>query len=211
VGKSKSTSRESINNAGGAELPPGGAQKAKAGLSHSKLFLFGGQAVVADAADFGAGDGNLNVAVSGDLLFELLVEARFEFADLAATETGDMDMVAWAVGFVVMAIAAEMEEVEFVDEALALEEIDGTVDGDKVDVGVDFLCATEDLVDVEVLLGGVHDLQNHATLAGETDAAFAKSVLQVARRRGSVDAFAGGNAMRGGRRHGASLCVSGHE
>src|SRR5258708_22774 len=42
---------------------------------HGRLFFGGGEAVVADAADFGAGDGYLHVEVAGDLFLELLVEA----------------------------------------------------------------------------------------------------------------------------------------
>jgi hypothetical protein len=59
----------------------------------------------------------LHVEVAGDLFLELFVEAGFEFADFAAAETGYVDVVAGAVGFVVVAIAAEVEEVEFVDQA----------------------------------------------------------------------------------------------
>ena len=146
----------------------------------------------------------MNVAIAGDLFFELLVEARFEFADFAAAETRDMNVIAWAVGFVVVAIAAKMEKIEFIDEALALEEIDGAVNGDEVDFRINFLGALEDLVDVEMLLGGIHDLKNDATLAGDTNAALAQGGLEMAGGLGRVDAFSGGDASswRGG--HGAS-------
>jgi len=177
-----------------------------------RLFFFGGEAVVADAADFGAGDGDLDVAIAGNLLLELLVEARFEFADLAAAETGDMDVIAGAVSFVVVAVAAKVEEIEFVDEALAFQEIDGAVDGNEVYFGVDFLGAIEDLIDVEMLLGGIHDLEDDAALAGEADTTVTKSVLEMALGGGGVDALAGGNAMCRSGRHGASpRGMGGHE
>jgi hypothetical protein len=177
-----------------------------------KLFHFGGEAIVADAADFGAGDSNLDIAVAGNLLLELFVETGLEFADLAAAEAGDMNVIAGAVGFVVVAVAAEVEKIELVDEALALEEVDGAVDGDEVDVGIDFLGAVEDLVDVEMLLGSVHDLEDDAALAGEADATVAKGVLEMALGSGGVDALTGGNAMCGRGRHGASPSgMSGHE
>jgi hypothetical protein len=38
-------------------------------------------------------------------------------------------------GFVVVAVAAEMEKIEFVDEAFFFEQIDSAVDGDEVDGG----------------------------------------------------------------------------
>jgi hypothetical protein len=169
------------------------------------LFFFGGQAVVADAAYFGARDGDLDVAVGGDLLFELLVETGFEFADFAAAETGDVDVIARAVGFVVMAIAAEVEEVELVDEALPFEEVDGAVDGDEMDFGIDFLGAFEDLVDIEMLLGRIHDLENDAALARKTNAALAEGVLEMAGGFGGVDTFAAGDPTRWGGGHGAIL------
>jgi len=160
---------------------------------------------MADAADFGAGDGDLHLEVAGNLFLELLVEARLEFADLAAAEAGDMDVVAGAVGLVVVAVAAEMEKIELVNETLFLEQVDGAVDGDEMDGGIDFLGALEDLIDVEVLLGVVHDFENDAALAGEADAPFAQGLLEMARGLGGVDAFAGRDAMGGGGSHIAVL------
>ena len=166
------------------------------GLLTGGIF-FAGQAVVADAADFGAGDGDLHFEVVGNLFFQLFVQAGFEFADLAAAEAGDVDVVARTVGFIVVAVAAEVEEIEFVDEAFFFEEVDGAVDGDEVHGGVHFLGALEDLVDVEVLLGGVHDLEDDAALASEANSLFAESFLEMAGGFGRVDALAGGDAMRG--------------
>jgi hypothetical protein len=105
------------------------------------------------------------------------------------------------VGFIVVAVAAEMEEVELVDEAFFFEEVDGAVDGDEVDGRVHFLGAFEDLIDVEVLLGVVHDFKDHAALAGEADSLFADGFLQVAGGFGGVDAFAGRDSVCRGSRH----------
>jgi hypothetical protein len=163
-----------------------------------------GEAIVANAAYFGAGDSDLDGAVLGDLLHEVLVEAGLEFADFATADAGDMNVVARTMGFVVVTITAKVEEVQFVDETFLFEQVDGAVDRDEVNFGIDFLRAIEDLVDVEVLLGGIHDLENDAALAGETNAALAKRLLQMARRGGGVDAFAGRDAM-GGSGHGGVL------
>src|SRR5882724_1532176 len=73
------------------------------GLLTGGIF-FAGQAVVADAADCGAGDGDLHFEVVGNLFFQLFVQAGFEFADLAAAEAGDVDVVARTVGFIVVAV-----------------------------------------------------------------------------------------------------------
>lgn len=98
-----------------------------------------------------------------------------------------MDMVAGAVRFIVVAIAAEVEEIEFVNEALLLEEIDGAVDGDEMDGGIDLLGAAEDLVHVEMALGVVHDLEKNAALASEADAALTQRLLEVAGGFGGVE------------------------
>ena len=174
---------------------------ASEGGRYRELLLGGGEAVVADAADFGAGDGYLHFEVAGDLFLELFVEAGFEFADLAAAETGDVNVVAGAVGFVVVAIAAEMEKIELVDETFFFEQVDGAIDGDEMDGGIDFLGAREDLVDVEVLLGSVHDFQDDATLASEANSLFTQSLLEMAGGIGGVDTFAGRDAMGGGGSH----------
>jgi hypothetical protein len=165
---------------------------------------------MADATYFCAGDGDLDAAIVGDLLHEVLVEAGLEFTDFATADAGDMNVIARTMSFVVVTIAAEMEEIEFVDETFFFEQVDGPIDGDEMDFGVDFLGAIEDLVDIEVLLGGVHHLENHAALASETNATLAKRLLEMARGGGGIDAFAGRDAMgRGG--HGGVLCgMSGH-
>ena len=157
--------------------------------------LLFGEAFVADAADFGAGNGHLNATIAGDLLHEVLVETGLEFADLAAADAGDVDVVARAVRFVVVAIPAKVEEIELVDETFFFEEIDSAVDRDEMDFGTDFLGAVEDLINVEMLLGGVHDLEDDAALARETNAALTQRLLEMAGGGGDIDAFAAGDAM----------------
>jgi len=46
-----------------------------------------------------------------------------------------------------------------------------------------------------VLLGGVHDFEDDAALAGEANSLFAKGFLEVARGFGRIDAFAGRDTM----------------
>ena len=120
-----------------------------------------------------------------------------EFTDFSAAQAGNVDVVAWAVGLVVVAIAAKMEQVQFIDKPLLLEEIDGSVDGDEVDVGTDFLRAIEDLIDVKMLLSVVHNLEDYAALAGQTNATLTKGVLEMARWVRGVDAFAGRDSVCG--------------
>lgn len=112
-----------------------------------------------------------------------------------------MDVVARAMRFVVVAITAEMEKIEFVDEAFLLEQVDSAVDGDEMDVGIDLLSALEDLIDVEMLLGAVHDLEDDAALAGEANAALTQSLLEMAGGIGGIDSLSGRDATSGSAAH----------
>ena len=91
--------------------------------------LTGFAAVGAEAAYFGAGNRDFDAAVAGDLALQLFVEFAFEFADFAAADAGDVDVVARAMAFVEMAVAAEVQEIELVNEAMTLQEIQRAIDG----------------------------------------------------------------------------------
>ena len=70
--------------------------------------LPGFAAVGAEAAYFCAGYCDFDAAVAGDLGFELLVEFAFEFADFPTADAGHVDVIARAVAFVEVAVAAEV-------------------------------------------------------------------------------------------------------
>ena len=108
-----------------------------------------------------------------------------------------MYVIAGAVALVEVLVPAEVQEVELVDEAVALEQIEGAVDGDAVHAGIDFLGAFEDGAGIEVAFGVVHDLEQDFSLAGEAYAALFESGLQAAWGLVGVDAFAGGDSMCG--------------
>jgi hypothetical protein len=159
-------------------------------------------AIGAVAADFGAGYCDFYLAIAFDLLFELLEEGAFYFPYLAAAQAGDVNVVAQAVAFVIVLIAADVEKVKLVDEAVALEHIQCAIDGDAMDVGIDFLGAFEDGSGVEVLIGIVHNLDENAALTGETDFFGRECGLQAAGTLMSVDSFATRDALSAICRHG---------
>jgi hypothetical protein len=102
-----------------------------------------------------------------------------------------VDVVAWAMAFVEVAVAAKVKKIELVDEAVSLEEIECAIDGDARDFGIDFLCAVEDFAGVEVATSGFHYLEKDAPLAGDANAARTEFALQTAGCFMDVDAFAG--------------------
>ena len=94
----------------------------------------------ADAADLGAGNADFNVAVTRNLFLQILVNWALQFTNLAAAHTGDMDVVARPVAFVIVAMAAKMEQVELVDQTVALKKVECAIDGHSRDLRVNILC-----------------------------------------------------------------------
>ena len=159
-------------------------------------------AIGAVAADFGASYCDFYLAVAFDLFFQLLEERAFYFPYFSAAQTGDVNVVAQAVAFVIVLVAANVEKVKLVDEAVALEHIERAIDGDAMDVRIDFLGAFENGSGVEVLVGVVHDLNENAALSSEANFLGRESGLQAAGTLMSVDPFATGNALSAIERHG---------
>ena len=109
-------------------------------------------------------------------------------------------MIARAMTFVEVAIAAEVEQVEFVDQAVTLQQVYGAVDRHLRDARIQFAGAFKDLSGVEVAAGRFHHLQKHAALAREAYATSAEFALEASGRF-VIDAFAGGDAMCGSGGH----------
>ncbi len=126
---------------------------------------------------------------------------RLEFADGSAFQAGDVDVIAGAVAFVEVLVAAQVEQVEFVDQAVAFEQIDGPVDSHAMDAGIEFLRAIENGAGVEMALGAVHDLEENFPLARQAHAALCEGLLQAARPLVCVYSLAGGDSM----------CCGGHD
>ena len=83
--------------------------------SRRDVGLGGSLAIGADPSHFSAGDRYLYVAIARDLLLQFFVKRAFDLAHFPATQAGDVNVIARAVAFVEMAVAAEMEQVQLVD------------------------------------------------------------------------------------------------
>ena len=148
-------------------------------------------ALRANAADFSAAHRDIDAAVARDLLLQLFVQLAFHFSHFSTMQTGDVNVVARAVAFVEVPVAAKVKQVELVDEPMAFQQIDRAIDGNARDVGIDFLRALEDFAGVEVAARGLHHLQKHSALAREPDSTGAKFALQASGRLVDVDSFSG--------------------
>jgi hypothetical protein len=92
-----------------------------------------------------------------------------------------------------------MQEVQLVNKSMLLEEIDGAVYGNKMDARIDFPCPLENLIHVQMLFGGIHDLEDHAPLPGQPNAAPADGLLQFSSSLCGIEALARRNPV--GRRY----------
>ncbi len=110
------------------------------------------------APDFGSGDRDFDAAVFRDLLFQFFVERGFKFTHFAAFEAGDVNVVARAVAFVEVLVAAQVKQVQFIDQTAALEQIHRAIYRYAMHTRIDFLSAFEDGSYVEVGFGVVHHL-----------------------------------------------------
>jgi hypothetical protein len=153
-------------------------------------------AIFAKAADFRARDGDFDVEIIRDLRFQIFVKLRFEFTDSSAAHASDMDVITRAMAFVIMAMATEMEKVEFVDEAVIFEKVHRAIDRDARDIGVDLLRALENFLRVHVTRRAFEHFDEHHTLPRETNAAFSNLAREMARRLVLVDTFADRRTMR---------------
>lgn len=122
-------------------------------------------AIAAQAADFGSGDADLDVAVARNLLHQIFVKLAFEFADFPAADAGDVNVVARAVAFVIVPVAAKVQQVELVNQPMSLQQVDRAVDRHRRDVRIDLVRTPEDFGRVEMAPRRLHHLQDHAALA----------------------------------------------
>ena len=59
-----------------------------------------------------------------DLALQILVDLAFDFADFAAADAGHVNVIARPVTLVEVAIAAKVKEIELVNQAEALEQVE---------------------------------------------------------------------------------------
>ena len=108
-----------------------------------------------------------------------------------------MDVIARPVAFVEMLVAAHAEQVELIDQAVALEQIQGPVHRHAVHARIELLRALQNRSGIQVALGVVHDLEQNFPLARQAHAALFQGRLQAAWAFMRVDALSGGDSMCG--------------
>jgi hypothetical protein len=141
-------------------------------------------ALGAIAAHFEAADDDVEAAVALNLTFQTIKQVAFKFCDLATAEASHVNVVALRAAFIEMLFAFHVHEIKFVNQAVTLEQIESAIDGNPIDLRIDFAGPAENLASVEMLFGGFDDAENGAALAGHAQAAGHQFRLESARNLG---------------------------
>ncbi len=104
-----------------------------------------------------------------------------ELHNLPATQARHVDVVTVHFALVVVTFAVDVHQVKFVNQSVALQQLQGPVDGAAVDTGIELLRPAEKLGRIQVLRGGLHHAQDGAALLGHADTASSEMSLQAAR------------------------------
>src|SRR5512140_2838908 len=90
-------------------------------------------ALPAVAANLDAGEIHAEASLPLDLPLDAVEQRAGEFGDSPAAQAGEVHMLAeWAL-LVVVRIAFQVQKVQFVDQVMALEQLQRAVNGDAVD------------------------------------------------------------------------------
>src|SRR5215471_9220940 len=102
-------------------------------------------AVGAIASYFEPRHDNMKAAITLDLALETVEQVAFKFHDLAAAQAGHVDVVALGPSLVEMLFPFQMHEVQFIDQAVALEEAEGAIHSHAIDLRIDATRLAQDL------------------------------------------------------------------
>jgi hypothetical protein len=144
-----------------------------------QLFRRIGAAIRAVSAHFQAANHDMESAVALDLTLEPVEEITFKFHDLATAKTGHVDVIALRTPLVEVLLALHVHQVEFVNQSVALEQLQSAINGNAVDSGIKFAGMPQDLRSIKVLLGGFDDAKNRAALPSQAKAARRQRSLQT--------------------------------
>lgn len=133
------------------------------------------------SANFEARDQHMESAIGFDLLLEFVELIADEFGDFSATQARHVYVIFPQLALVIMALAVEVHEIEFVDQSVTFEQAESAIHGAAIDTGVEALRLPQNLACVQMLVGGFDDAQNRAALLSHPNAALGEMRLQMSR------------------------------
>ena len=106
------------------------------------------------SADFEARDQNVEVAVTFHLALHPIEQIALELLYFAAAQARHVHVSALRTPFVKVTFALHVQQVEFVDQSVALQQAQSAIDGNAIDVGIDAYRFAKYLRGVEMLGSG---------------------------------------------------------
>lgn len=107
----------------------------------------------------------MEAAIALDLTLQTVEKIAFEFHNFSAPQARHVDVIALRATLVIMFFALKMHKVEFVHQAVALQQVESAVNRDTIDLRIDFLRAAQNPGSIEVLLGRFDHAQDGFALA----------------------------------------------
>jgi hypothetical protein len=149
-----------------------------------RLLGRGGAALGAVPTDLKAGDHDVKSAIALDLAFKAVEQVALELHDFATAKTSHVNVIALRTTLIEMLFALHVHEVEFINQSVALEQVERPVHGHTVDPGIQPLGVAQDLRRIQVLLCRFHDAKDGPTLMSKANSAGGQNRLQPSWRFG---------------------------
>jgi hypothetical protein len=121
----------------------------------------------------------VEAAFALDLALETVEEVAFEFRNLPASQARHMNVVPLRTPFIEVFLTLHVHKVEFVNQAVALEQVQSAIDRDAINAGIEATGLAKDLRRIEVLLGSLYHAENGTALVRHAEAARHKFSLQA--------------------------------
>src|SRR5689334_19313686 len=88
-----------------------------------------------------------------------------------------MSVLLLEAALVVMLVALEMQQIELIDQAAGLQELESPIDRDPIELGVFLFGELVERFGVQMLAGAIQQVQQNAALARKPHPAFAERIL----------------------------------
>lgn len=131
-------------------------------------------------ADLKPRDQDVKLAFALDLSLKPLEKIALELKYLAAAEACHMQMIALRTALVVVFLSLEMHQVQFINQAVALQQVQCAIDSDPVNVGIKPSRLAQNLAGIEVLLSSLDYAQDRPALTSHAQSTGHQLSLQPA-------------------------------
>ncbi len=134
---------------------------------HKKIaYLVAFLALLANSAHFQPHYPDLKTALLDHLLFQFLERRARVFHDRAAPKAGHVTVIAVGLGLVIMLLALDVHEIEFIDQPAILEQCESSIDRGAIDIGVLFPGKLEEHGCIQMPGRVLNDIHQEAPLSG---------------------------------------------